>query len=172
MAERSIAEKRPRSLRLYTGSRWVRGHIISRHRRLIDVLNQEYHDTLRLKGVTTGGYRDADSDSQPTAEVLINMSAIDFVVPLDDEPGAAADPFLRVEKRRLRTRLAVGPYDIEGHAFVLGIAVVSLDLLTQGDRFLAMVDAVVTRADDPSFKLEFDLALVNTANLEYGAFVP
>jgi len=151
-----------------TEYRWITGHVSTMHRRLIDILNTEHTDAIVAEGVSSYSLAEA-----ATGEVVdyanITTASILFAVPVEEVRDAPRpkDPFVWVKKRPERVRVGTGPFNIEGNVYLAEEYKLKDLLLSVRDQFIAVAQAVVTRADAPEFREEHGVVFVNRSGMDF-----
>lgn len=130
-------ELRPTAITLVTDNFVVRGAILTRLRRITDMLNSADHDFLVLEHATFDEFGSTGVTMQ-TDVAQVNLGAVLFGVA--DEP-VDATPELRVQKVSQLALISIPPFTITGHIHLLpGRDLrVALDDLT--GRFIPVTDA-------------------------------
>jgi hypothetical protein len=108
-------ELRPTAITLVTDNFVVRGTIVTRHRRITDMLNTTEHDFLVLEQATFDEFGSSGIVMQ-TDFAQVNLGAVLFGVA--DDP-VDATPELRVPKVSERALISVPPFTVTGHIHVM-----------------------------------------------------
>jgi hypothetical protein len=108
-------ELRPAAITLVTDNFVVRGTILTRHRRITDMLNTAEHDFLVLEQATFDEFGSTGVTMQ-TDFAQVNLAAVLFGVA--DDP-VEVTPELRVPKVSERALISVPPFTITGHIHVM-----------------------------------------------------
>ena len=151
-----------------THNRWITGHVRSAHRRVVDVLNIEGMNLLKLEEATVQANLSQSGQGELKDAAVVSVSAILFAVPME-EPAAApapADPFAYVKKRPERTKVYVGPYEVTGNFYMVEGSELPNAVSALTGRFFAISKATVTCLDDPEFAQEHDVVFVNREHAE------
>jgi hypothetical protein len=108
-------EVRNASITLITDAYVVRGSILTRHRRITDILNSAEHDFLVLEQATFDEFGSAGVTMQ--AEFAqVNLGAVLFGVA--DEP-VEVTPELRVPKVSEQALITIPPFTVTGHIHLM-----------------------------------------------------
>jgi hypothetical protein len=145
------------------------GYVITPHRRLVDLLNKEHHQSLLVEGLSVQNHSPDHDVGDNSDCAYVNPSTILFATPVDESADAfrSKDPLVWVKKMPQRTRFALGPFAVVGNIHLLENATLSPSFLAAGDRFAAVTKAVLRRDDDPRFTEEEDVIFVNKDRIEY-----
>ena len=108
-------ELRPTAITLVTDNFVVRGTIVTRHRRITDMLNTAEHDFLVLEQATFDEFG-ATGVVMQTDFAQVNLGAVLFGVA--DEP-VEATPELRIPKVSERALISIPPFTVTGHIHVM-----------------------------------------------------
>ena len=108
-------ELRPTAITLVTDNFVVRGTIVTRHRRITDMLNTTEHDFLVLEQATFDEFG-ATGVVMQTDFAQVNLGAVLFGVA--DDP-VDATPELRVPKVSERALISIPPFTVTGHIHVM-----------------------------------------------------
>lgn len=105
----------PASLTLYTDAHIVRGTILTRQRRVSDILNEADHPFLVLSDVVIDAFGSRDQPMR-IEYAQVNLDAVLFAV--TDEP-VSAPPELRTPKVAERALISVPPFRVVGRVHLL-----------------------------------------------------
>ena len=108
-------DTRPTAISLVTDAFVVRGTILTRHRRITDMLNSADHDFLVLTDATFHEFGSA-GQAFLADYAQVNLGAVLFGVA--DEP-VEATPELRVPKVSERALISVPPFTVTGHIHLM-----------------------------------------------------
>lgn len=108
-------ELRPTAITLVTDNFVVRGTIVTRHRRITDMLNTTEHDFLVLEQAVFDEFGSTGVVMQ-TDFAQVNLGAVLFGVA--DDP-VDATPELRIPKVSERALISLPPFTITGHIHVM-----------------------------------------------------
>ncbi len=155
--------------RLCTGTRWMSGYVSTPHRRLLDLLNEEHHQSLPAEGLKIRSNSEEEEVGGESQYAYVNFPTILFAVPIDEPlyDLRPADPLVLVKKKPLRVRFALGPFTVVGNIQILENATLGPSFLPAGDRFAPVTGAVLSRDDDPQFSEEEQIIFVNKDRIEY-----
>ncbi|MBI4284040.1 MAG: hypothetical protein HY663_06185 [Chloroflexi bacterium] len=155
--------------RLSTGNRWMIGHVTTPHRRLVDLLNQEYRQSLLVEELSVFGRSEHNDVSDKCKYAYVKPPSILFAAPMDEaaDTSRAVEQFLWVKKRQEQVRFALGPFVVVGNIHLLEDAKLSSSFLLAGERFAAVTKALIKRDDDSEFVEQEDVILVNKDRIEY-----
>jgi hypothetical protein len=126
------------SITLVTDAYVVRGTIMTRHRRITDMLNTAEHDFLVLENATFDEFGSTGVVMQ-TDYAQVNLGAVLFGVA--DEP-VDATPELRVPKVTERALITVPPFTVTGHIHLMPERDLHEALDELMGRFIPVTDAV------------------------------
>lgn len=105
----------PARLTLYTDAHIIRGSILTRHRRVTDILNESEHPFIVLSEVIVDAYGSRDQPMQ-VEFAQVNLDAVLFAV--TDEP-VTAPPELRTPKVAEQALVSVPPFRVVGRVHLL-----------------------------------------------------
>jgi hypothetical protein len=133
-----MGEAQSASITLVTDAFIVRGMLLTRHRRITDMLNSAEHDFLVLENATFDEFGSTGVVMQ-TDFAQVNLGTVLFGVA--DEP-VDATPELRIPKVSQRALITVPPFTVTGYIHVLPERDLreALDELT--GRFIPVTEAV------------------------------
>ena len=168
MDERRDTQGNRIRFRLCTGTRWISGYVTTPHRRFVDILNKEKHQSILVEELSAQSCFDSGDGGDKSDRAYLNPSSILFATPVEDSMRTGErDPMVWVRKRPERTRFALGPFAVEGNIHLLENATLGPSFLAAGDRFAPVTKAVLRRDDDPGFAEEEDVIFVNKDRVEY-----
>lgn len=131
-------ESRPTPITLVTDSHVVRGTLLTRHRRITDMLNASDEDFLVLEQATFDEFGSTGVVIQ-TDYAQVNLGAVLFGVA--DDP-VEPTPELRVPKVTERALIAIPPFTITGHIHLMPERDLHQALGELMGRFIPVTDAV------------------------------
>jgi hypothetical protein len=134
---------------LYTDSFRVSGHLTTRFHSVGDILNLSEAGHLTVEQATVSEYADPGA-SRGGQSVLVAVDSILFGISSQtssDEPSE----FGEVQKRPVRTQLALPPFWVTGMIHVPPGGSPLDGLLNVANRFLTLTDVAVTCAAYPTF---------------------
>jgi hypothetical protein len=128
----------PASLTLFTDAHIVRGTVLTRQRRVTDILNESDHPFLVLSEVVVDAFGSRDQPMR-IEFAQVNLDAVLFAV--TDEP-VTAPPELRTPKVAEQALISVPPFRVVGRVHLLPNRDLreALDELT--GRFIPVTDAM------------------------------
>jgi hypothetical protein len=130
-------ELRPTAITLVTDNFVVRGTIVTRHRRITDMLNTTEHDFLVLEQATFDEFGSTGIVMQ-TDFAQVNLGAVLFGVA--DDP-VDATPELRVPKVSERALISIPPFTVTGHIHVMAGRDLRAALEELQGRFIPVTEA-------------------------------
>lgn len=131
-------ESRPTQITLITDAHIVRGTLLTRHRRITDMLNATDEDFLVLEQATFDEFGSTGVVMQ-TDYAQVNLGAVLFGVA--DDP-VDPTPELRVPKVTERALIAIPPFTITGHIHLMPERDLHQALGELMGRFIPVTDAV------------------------------
>lgn len=131
-------ESRPAQITLVTDAHIVRGTLLTRHRRITDMLNASDEDFLVLEEATFDEFGSTGVVMQ-TDYAQVNLGAVLFGVA--DDP-VDPTPELRVPKVTERALIAIPPFTITGHIHLMPERDLHQALGELMGRFIPVTDAV------------------------------
>ncbi len=145
---------------LVTADSWLRGKIMSRHRRLLEVLNTEMEQLATLHEVEVRARPDgAPLACAPMAGVSLANAL--FVIPLEEgSPPAPADSLVVVQKTQELTVIGIGPYILMGNLHLPSEGRLENYFALLPRRYHAMTKVRLSDHDDRELGT-FDTVLIN-----------
>lgn len=133
---------------LYTSGFRVTGHMLTRFRRVEDILNLSRSTHLVVEEATVAEYA-APSTPRSAPQVLVGVDAVLFGISAgtDDRPTEE----FRIQKRPVQAQVAVPPFWLTGNVHVPQGSRPMDGLLNVADRFMPLTDVVVSSAQFHSF---------------------
>lgn len=132
---------------LYTSGFRVSGHMLTRFRRVADILNLTGSTHLIVEQATVAEYADPAA-ARGGQSVMVAVEAVLFGISSggDDTPA----PDLVVQKRPVKIQVAFPPFWLTG-TFHVPQGSEAMDVLNVADPFLPLTDVAVTSAAYPGF---------------------
>ncbi len=135
-------------IQLFTTHERVDGWMVAQGERITDLLNQR--PALRVC-------------IDPTADAWVDIARDDLLIvappPLPPSPR-------RIHRQKHRVLASLGPYTVEGIAYLAPGAPLDPYLLRTRQRFMAMTNAIISTADDPDIGEPVSVAIVNVNNVD------
>jgi len=147
---------------LYTSAYRVSGHMLTRFRRVADILNLAGSTHLIVEGASVVEYADPGSNRGGQA-VMVAVQAVLFGISSggDDSPT----PDLIVQKRPVQIQVAMHPFWLTGTIHV-PYGSQPVDVLNVADPFLPLTGVAVNAASFPGFDGEAPILAVQRALAE------
>lgn len=132
---------------LYTSGFRVNGHMLTRFRRVADILNLTGSTHLVVEEATVSEYA-GPSTARGGQSVMVAVDAVLFGISSggDDSPT----PDLVVQKRPVKIQVAFPPFWLSG-TFHVPQGSQAVDVLNVADPFLPLTDVAIASAGYPSF---------------------
>ena len=126
---------------IYTGGYRVVGHMLTRFRRVADILNLTGSSHLIIEEATVTEYA-APAAAQSAPQVMVAVDTVLFGISsgTDDRPSDE----LRIQKRPVQAQIAMPPFWLRGNVHVPQGSRPMDGLLNVADRFLPLTDVSVT----------------------------
>lgn len=131
-------ETRSAPIKLVTDSFVVRGSIVTRHRRITDMLNSAEHDFLVIEQATFDEFG-ASGVTIQTDFAQVNLGAVLFGVA---DEAVEATPELRIAKVSEKALISVPPFTVSGHIHLMPERDLREALDELIGRFIPVTDAV------------------------------
>jgi hypothetical protein len=148
---------------LYTSGNRVSGHMLTRFRRVADILNLTGSTHLVVEDATVTEYADPAGRAHSGGAVMVAVSEVMFGISsgVDDR----SDQDLVVQKRPVQIQVAMPPFWLGGTIHVpYGSAAV--DVLNVADPFLPLTNVTVGATAHPAFDGEAPILAVQRALAE------
>lgn len=147
---------------LYTAGYRVSGHMLTRFRRVADILNLAGSTHLVVEGASVAEYADPGSHRGGQA-VMVAVQAVLFGISSGGDDSATPD--LVVQKRPVQIQVAMHPFWLTGTIHV-PFGSQPVDVLNVADPFLPLTGVAVTSASFPGFDGEAPILAVQRALAE------
>ena len=142
---------------LYTSGHRIAGHMLTRFRRVADILNLTGSTHLVVEDATVTEYADPNGSTHQGGSVMVAVGAVMFGISSGTDDSATPD--LVVQKRPVRFQVGMPPFWLEGTVHVpYGSAAV--DVLNVADPFLPLTSVTVTATAHPAFSGEAPILAV------------